>query len=135
MSVTDHSRTESTGSLLSDAMTHVSSLVRGEVDLARAEIDQNLRRAGTAIGLLVAAVVISLTALNVLAAAVVSGLAEAGIPAGRAAPIVGAGLGIVAAFMASKGTKDLSLSSLAPSRTAKNLKRDAHAVTGDRKDV
>ena len=121
MSVSDHSRTESTGSLLSDAMTHVSSLVRGEVDLARAEIDQNLRRAGTAIGLLVAAVVISLTALNVLAAAVVSGLAEAGIPAGWAALIVGAGLGIVAAIMASKGTKDLSLSSLAPTRTAKNL--------------
>ncbi|TMV07421.1 phage holin family protein [Arenibacterium halophilum] len=135
MSVSDHSRTESTGSLLSDAMTHVSSLVRGEVDLARAEIDQNLRRAGTAIGLLVAAVVISLTALNVLAAAVVSGLAEAGIPAGWAALIVGAGLGIVAAIMASKGTKDLSLSSLAPTRTAKNLKRDAHAVTGDRNDV
>ena len=135
MSGSDHSRTESTGSLLSDAMTHVSSLVRGEVDLARAEIDQNLRRAGTAIGLLVAAVVISLTALNVLAAAVVSGLAEAGIPAGWAALIVGAGLGIVAAIMASKGTKDLSLSSLAPTRTAKNLKRDAHAVTGDRNDV
>lgn len=135
MSGSDHSRTESTGSLLSDAMTHVSSLVRGEVDLARAEIDQNLRRAGTAIGLLVAAVVISLTALNVLAAAVVSGLAEAGIPAGWAALIVGAGLGIVAAIMASKGTKDLSLSSLAPTRTAKNLKRDAHAVTGDRSDV
>ena len=62
-------------------------------------------------------------------------IAEAGIPAGWAALIVGAGLGIVAAIMASKGTKDLSLSSLAPTRTAKNLKRDAHAVTGDRNDV
>ena len=135
MSATDTTRSESTGSLLGDAMTHVSSLVRGEVDLARAEIDQNLRRAGTALGLLVAAVVIALTALNVLAAAVVSGLTEAGIPAGWAALIVGAALGIAAAVMAGKGMRDLKLSSLAPTRTAENLKRDARTITGDRTDV
>jgi lysylphosphatidylglycerol synthetase-like protein (DUF2156 family) len=135
MSTTDRPKTESTGSLLGEALNHVSGLIRGEVDLARAEIDQNLRRAATAIGLLVAAVVIFLTALNVLAAAVVSGLTEAGIDAGWAALIVGAVLGIVAAVLASKGAKDLKLSSLAPSRTAENLKRDARTITGDRTDV
>ncbi|EAQ03250.1 hypothetical protein OB2597_13938 [Pseudooceanicola batsensis HTCC2597] len=135
MSGTEHTRTESTGSLLSEAMTHVSSLVRGEVDLARSEIDQNLRRAATAVGLLIAAVVIALTALNVLSAAVVSGLTEAGIPAGWSALIVGVVLGVIAAILVNKGTNDLKLSSLAPSRTAENLKRDARTFTGDSNDV
>ena len=47
---TDPNKT--TGSLLSDALTHVSSLVRSEVDLARAEINDNLKSAGIAIGMI-----------------------------------------------------------------------------------
>lgn len=129
---TEHKKTESTGSLLSDAMKHISSLVRGEIDLARAEIDENLRRATTAVGLLIGAVVVALVALNVLAAAVVSGLTEAGIDAGSAALIVGVVLGVVAAVMISKGSSDLKLSSLAPTRTAENIKRDARTVQGGR---
>ncbi|MBT8416300.1 MAG: phage holin family protein [Silicimonas sp.] len=121
---------ESTTGLIGDAMSHVSSLVRSEVDLARAEIDQNLKRAGVAIGMLAGAVVAALTALNVLSAAVVAGLTEAGIDAGWAALIVGVALGIVAAVLASKGANDLKLSSMAPSRTAENVKRDAKAVKG-----
>ncbi|MDW4500048.1 phage holin family protein [Sulfitobacter sp. D35] len=119
---------KSTGNLLSDALTHVSGLVRKEVDLARAEVNESVQNAGTAIGLLVGAVVISLTALNVLTAALVAGLTEAGIPAGWSALIVGVILAIVAYVMANKGTEDLKLSSLAPTRTAENVKRDAQAV-------
>lgn len=119
---------KSTGSLLSDALTHVSSLVRSEVDLARAEINDNLKSAGIAIGMIAGAVVVALTALNVLTAALVAALTEAGVPAGWSALIVGIALAIVAYFMVSKGTSDLKLSSLAPTRTAKNVKRDAQAV-------
>ena len=139
MSVTEQTRSDhrsdSTTGLLSDAMRHLSSLVRGEVDLARAEIDQNLRRAVTAIGLILAAVVIALTALNVLSAAVVAGLTEAGLDAGWSALIVGVVLGIIAAVLASKGTSDLKLSSLAPSRTTANVKRDAQALSGGHTDA
>ncbi|MGR3455362.1 phage holin family protein [Pseudooceanicola sp.] len=131
MASTEH-KTESTGSLLSDALTHVSALVRNEVDLARAEVDQNLRRAAMAVGMIVAAVVVALVALNVLAAAVVSGLTEAGLDAGWAALIVGVVLGIIAAVLIAKGKSDLSLSSLAPSRTADNIKRDTRAIQGGR---
>lgn len=122
---------ESTSGLISDAMVHVSSLVRKEVDLARAEINENLKRAGVAIGLIVSAIVVALTALNVLSAAVVAGLTEAGIDAGWAALIVGVLLAIVAYAMVSKGTNDLKLSSIAPTRTAENIKRDAQAAKGD----
>ena len=123
---TDPNKT--TGSLLSDALSHVSSLVRSEVDLARAEINDNLKSAGIAIGMIAGAVVVALTALNVLTAALVAALTEAGVPAGWSALIVGIALAIVAYFMVSKGTNDLKLSSLAPTRTAKNVKRDAQAV-------
>ncbi|MDD9741590.1 phage holin family protein [Marinovum sp. SP66] len=121
---------ESTSSLLGDAMAHVSALVRGEVDLARAEIDQNLRRAGTAIGLLVAALVVALTALNVLVGAIVAGLAEAGMDPGWAAFAVGVVLVIVAYGFVQKGLNDLKLSSIAPSRAAANVQRDVEAVKG-----
>lgn len=134
MSATDHTTSESTGSLLSEAVKHISSLVRNEVDLARAEVDQNLRRAATALGMLVAAVVIALVALNVLAAAVVAGLTEAGIDGGWAALIVGVVLGVIAAILIAKGSNDLKLSSLAPTRTAENIKRDTRAVTGGHKN-
>ena len=116
------------GTLLSDALTHVSSLVRSEVDLARAEVSENVKTAGVAIGLIVGAVVVALVALNVLAAALVSALTEAGIDAGWAALIVGVAFAVVAFAMTSKGINDLKLSSLAPTRTAKNVQRDANAV-------
>ncbi|AZQ67372.1 phage holin family protein [Silicimonas algicola] len=117
-----------TTSVIGDILSHLSNLVRKEVDLAKSEIRQNLGRAGTAIGLLVGAVVLILVALNVLAAAAVAAMAEAGMNAGLAALIVGAVLLIVAAIMAFKGKSDLSAKSLAPTRTAENLRRDATAL-------
>lgn len=119
---------KSAGGLLNDALSHVSSLVRSEVDLARAEVSENLNSAAVAIGLIVGAVVVALTALNVLTAALVAALTEAGLDAGWAALLVGLALGILAYVMVNKGTNDLKLSNLAPTRTAKNVKRDAEAV-------
>ena len=119
---------KSTGSILSDALTNVSSLVRNEVDLARAEVSENVTRAGVALGLIAASAIIALVALNVLVAALVAGLAEAGLDAGWAALIVGALLGVLAYVLLNKGTNDLKLSSLAPTRTVKNVQRDAAAV-------
>jgi tetrahydromethanopterin S-methyltransferase subunit G len=117
-----------TTSVIGDILSHLSNLVRKEVDLAKSEVRQNLGRAGTAVGLLVGAVVLILVALNVLAAAAVAAMAEAGMNAGLAALIVGAVLLVIAAIMAFKGKSDLSAESLAPTRTAENLRRDATAL-------
>ncbi|WP_281968973.1 phage holin family protein [Roseovarius nanhaiticus] len=119
---------KSTTDMLGDALNHVSALVRNEVDLARAEVSENLNRAGVAIGLIAAAAIIALTSLNVLSAALVAALTEAGIDGGWSALIVGVVLAIIAFVLLGKGTNDLKLSSLAPSRTAKNVQRDANAV-------
>ena len=120
--------TPSAGSLLSDALTNVSSLVRNEVDLARAELSENLERAGAAVGYIVAAVVIAMVALSVLAAALVAGVTAAGIPPAWAAVIVGVVLAVIAFSLSAKGLKVLKLSNIAPTRTAKNLRRDVNAI-------
>ncbi|SFB85133.1 phage holin family protein [Tropicimonas isoalkanivorans] len=122
--------TEGTTTLIGEALTSVASLVRSEVDLARAEIDQNLRSAGMALGMIAAAVILALTALNVLAAAIAAGLANLGIDAGWAALIVGLAFGLLAWVLLNRGLNNLKLSSLAPTRTAENVKRDARAVKG-----
>lgn len=121
-------RDKSTGGLLSDALSHVSSLVRNEVDLARAEVSENATKAAVAIGMLAGAVVVALAALNVLTAALVAALTNAGLDAGWAALIVGVVLAAIAFFMMTKGTNDLKATSLAPTRTAKNVRRDAEAI-------
>lgn len=126
--MSDNNTNKSAGNLLSDALSNVSGLVRSEVDLARAEISENVSKAGVAVGLIAGAAIIALVALNVLAAALVAGLTEAGLDAGWAALIVGALLGILAYVLINKGINDLKLSSLAPTRTVKNVQRDAAAV-------
>ncbi|WP_298429881.1 phage holin family protein [uncultured Jannaschia sp.] len=125
---TDEPRAKSATGIIGDVLGHVSSLIRKEVDLARAEINDNLSRAGIAIGLLVGALVIALVALNVLAAALVAAITELGLDAGWSALIVGGLLAVVAFAMVAKGINDLKLSSLAPTRTVKNVRRDAEAV-------
>ncbi|MEI4261384.1 phage holin family protein [Roseovarius sp. D0-M9] len=119
---------KSTSDMLGDALNHVSSLVRKEVDLARAEVSENLNRAGVAIGLILGGVIVALTALNVLSGALVAALTEAGMDAGWSALIVGTVFAVIAYVMANKGINDLKLANLVPSRTSKNVKADANAV-------
>jgi hypothetical protein len=121
---------DSTVTLIGEVMAHISSLVRKEVDLARAEINQNVSRAVTAMGLLATAMVAALSAVNVLTAAIVAGLSDAGMAPGWAALLVGVVLAVIAAALASKGVKGLKLSSIAPSRTVENVKRDASTLKG-----
>lgn len=126
--MTDPENRKSASDMLSDALNHVSTLVRKEVDLARAEISENLNKAAVAIGMIVAGVIVALTTLNVLSAALVSALTEAGIDAVWSALIVGISFAVIAVILLNKGMNDLKASSLAPTRTAKNVKRDATAI-------
>lgn len=126
--MTEHTTKTSSGALFSDVLIHLSNLVRGEVDLARAEVSESMRTAASALGLVIGGVVIALTALNVLAAAVVAALTEAGIAGAWSALIVGGVLAVVAFGLCYKGMNDLRPASFAPTRTARNLRRDAAVV-------
>ena len=114
--------------LVGDLVTHVTELFRKEIQLFRAELSEKTTQAAIAIGMIVAGVVLALTALNVLAAALVVALENLGIPAGWAAVIVGLIFGVLALVLASRGMNNLKASSLAPARTARAAGRDAELV-------
>lgn len=120
----------STGNLLTDTFSHVTNLVRGEIDLARAELQENAGKAFAAIGMLVAAIVLLLTAFDVLAAALVAWLTALGIAGGWAALIVGGALVVLAAILGIVGKNRLTATSLAPTRSMKNVRRDIRAAEG-----
>ncbi|MCB1352759.1 MAG: phage holin family protein [Rhodobacteraceae bacterium] len=115
----------STPALMTDLVGHVTELVRKEIQLLRAELSSKSTQVVMALGALVAALAFCLTALNVLAAALVAALTEAGVHGIWAAVIVG-GLVAVAAFaLAGKGMNSLKAVNLAPERTAQAASRDA----------
>ncbi|MCU0789603.1 MAG: phage holin family protein [Nitratireductor sp.] len=126
--MTERSMEKGAPGLVADALTHVSNLVRNEVNLARAEVSENVKSMAVAVGMLAASLVIAIVALNVLAAALVAAITNMGIDAGWSALIVGVLFAVIAFALASKGMNDLKIKNLAPTRTATNVRRDAEAV-------
>ena len=89
--------------LVGDLLSSVSELFRKEIQLFRAELSEKTTQAVVAIGSIAAGLVVGLTALNVLAAALVVAIERAGVPAGWSALIVGGALAIIAFFLARGG--------------------------------
>ena len=118
----------STPTLVGDLVTNVTELVRKEIQLFRAEMGEKSTQAVMALGSIVAAVVLAVTALNVLAGALVVALTNAGIPATWSALIVGGVFAAVAFVLANRGISNLKAQSLAPERTARAAMRDANLV-------
>lgn len=114
--------------LLSDTLRTLGLLLRSELNLAKAEIRQDIDRTKVALGLLVIAVVFAVTAFLLLASALVFALSALGLGHGWAAFAVGSTLAVPAFFLARKGLQVLNASSLTPERTTKNLKRDARVI-------
>ena len=110
--------------LLSKALRQFVDLVQDELTLARAEMSRNLSRAGTGLVFFGIAALLALVALNVLASALVAYIAAAGLSLGAAALIVGGVFLAVAVVLALLGKQRLSADALAPSRTARSLRRD-----------
>lgn len=115
----------SAASLLGDLVGQVTELFRREIQLLRAEINEKKNQVAAAIGAIIVAAVIGITALNVLAGAVVAAIANTGIDAGWAALIVGGVLAVVAVILGRKGMSDLKANELAPHRTVRAVSNDA----------
>lgn len=114
--------------LLSDAVNHMTSLVRNEIALAKAEVKYGANKAATAVALLIAAVVIAVCALNVLTLALVALVASFGIATGWASLIVGVVYLLVVWALVAKAMSNLKPENLAPRRTARNAREDIEAV-------
>lgn len=74
-----HAAEPSLGELVSDASTHMSTLIRSEIELAKLELRSTVRTAGAGAGLFAAAAVILVFSLTFGFIALAEGLAAAGL--------------------------------------------------------
>lgn len=114
----------SLGELVGQATKELSTLVRKEVELAKAEISTEVAKAGKGAGMFGGAGVTGLYALTFLSLAAMFGLGAV-MPLGWAALIVGAVYLLITGILAMTGKKAFSDFSPKPERTIKTLKEDA----------
>jgi len=114
--------------LLSDLTNSLTTLVRKEIQLARAETSEKITHSMVALGAIAAGAILALSALIVLLQALVIAIAEMGVPPALASLIVGLVVAVIAYVLIHKGTNDLKATNLAPARTMDSLRRDAQVV-------
>ncbi|WP_055482334.1 phage holin family protein [Sphaerimonospora mesophila] len=114
----------STGELVRRLSDDVSRLVRDEFRLARLEMTEKGKRAGTGAGLLGGAGVVALLGAAALVASAILALALV-LPGWASALIVGVGLLLVAGLLALMGKQQVSqVSRPTPDQTIQSLKTD-----------
>lgn len=109
--------------MLSSLLNDVTTLVRQEIALGKAEMQQNIKRAGAAIASIVVAGAVLNAGLLVLLAAAVLGLSHVLAP-WLSALIVGAVVVIIGMSMMKKARNTLSAQAMTPDRTVESLERD-----------
>ena len=119
----EHSLGEIVGGLAND----VQDLVKGEIALARAELEQKLHRLLGALLWVLGGSLVGFAGLVVLLQGGAAALAMR-IPAWAALAIVGVLIIIIGAALARLGFGMLTLKTLAPERTAANLQKDARMM-------
>ena len=111
------------GGLADDA----GSLVRGEIALARSELEQKTNRLVAGLISLVGAMLLAYAGLVVVLIAAAQALALV-IPAWAASLIVGGVILAIGVFMAMSARKALSPSEMVPQRTVDNVRADVRTV-------
>jgi uncharacterized membrane protein YqjE len=112
------------GELISDVTSDLSRLFRQEVELAKAELRVEAKKAGKASGMYAAAGVAGLMVIILLSFAVVYAL-DAVMPQGWAALIVAVVWAIAGAVLYSTGKKQMAAVDPKPQQTIETLKEDA----------
>jgi hypothetical protein len=116
----DHSISE----LLKDLATETSTLVRQEIDLAKAEMTDRGKRAGKGAGMLAAGAVAALLALGALTAGLIAAL-DLAMPTWLAALIVTAIHGAIAGVLVQIGRKQVQEAAPpVPEDTIESVKED-----------
>ncbi|WP_026596798.1 phage holin family protein [Methylobacterium sp. 77] len=116
-------------SLIGDALRETSELARKEMALFRNEMTSNVRTLFIGLALMVGAGVFGVVALFVLVDALVKWLATVVHSEALSALIVGGVLLVVAIIFALIGRSTMSLSTLAPTRTTRQMRQDARALS------
>jgi xanthine/uracil permease len=114
----------SLGDLFSDLSRETTTLVRQEVQLAKAELTQSATEAARGIGMLVAGGAVAYAGLLFLLLAIVYGLIDAGWDAWLSALVVGLVVVAIGAILVLRARESLKPANLAPRRTVETLKED-----------
>lgn len=109
----------------------LASLVRKESELVRTELSEKLGSAAKAIGEMAAGGLLLVAALLVLLQALVLALSKVMDPI-WASLLVGLGVAAVGYLLVRAGKKALSPEALKPDRTARQFRKDAELIKGDR---
>ena len=117
----------SLGEIIGGLATDIQDLVRGEIALARAELDQKIDRVTMAAIWLLGGALVAFAGLVVLLEGIAAAIALA-LPAWAALLITGVVIVVVGAILARSGLAMLSLKTLIPDRTAASLQKDARVV-------
>jgi hypothetical protein len=113
--------------ILADVAQDAQDPVRGELALARIELDRKLKRVITAAVWLIGGMVVAFAGLVVLLLAVAAALAIV-LPVWAALLIAGLIIVAVGGGLAYTGIKMLALSDLMPDRLTRNVSQDARVV-------
>lgn len=115
--------------IIGDAAQNLTNLVRAESRLARAEVAENIGRAGAGVGMMAFGAILAIPALVVLLEAVVAALISSGMSAAVSAVIVGGVALVIGLVLLMVGMRRLKAASLVPDRTIHQLQRDATMAT------
>jgi amino acid transporter len=117
-----HRMDRSIGELFSDLSQQTSELIRQEMRLAKAELSDKLSDVGKHATMIAAAMVLGLTAVITVAAAVTLLLVEVGVEPWLAAVITAAALGLTAYLLAQSAVSALRKKSITPVETIHSIK-------------
>lgn len=124
MSVSNHPR--SVPEIISDLFSQLTTLLRKEAQLARAEVSENMVSAARGLGLIVGGAVLLIPALVILLQAAVAGLTEGyGMASYWSALLIGGGVLILGIILLLVGINRLKIENITPTKTVHQLQRDA----------
>jgi hypothetical protein len=116
-------REQPLGELLKQLSQETATLVRQEIDLAKAEVSTTGKRAGVGIGLVGAAGIVGFLALAALTACLILAL-NTFMPAWLAALIVAVVYGVVAGILAMRGRDKVKEATPPAPQTVETVKED-----------
>lgn len=115
----------SIGELFAELARETSTLVSQEVTLAKTEMTQKASQVGRDVGFLAVGGAVAYAGFLALLAALIMGLATAGLDWWLSALIVGVVVAVVGYVLVQRGLEALKREDLAPRQTIETLKEDA----------
>ena len=115
----------SLGELFADLARDMGVLVRQEVGLVTTELTHTATRAGRELAVVAVGGLVAYAGLLAILAAIIIGLAAAGLPWWLAALLVGVVVAVIGGALVQRGLAALKHADLAPRQTMQTLKEDA----------